>query len=81
MTVNSRLILSRRCYAQALCLCLLALLLSACYVAKPAAEPPPVVEVHGTGTVLRTIQVNMKSTVKNAKLGMSAITPSGLKAS
>lgn len=66
---------------KSLCFCLLALLLSACYVAKPADEPPPVVEVHGTSTVLRTIQVNMRSTVKNAKLGMSATTPSGLKAS
>lgn len=48
--------------------CLL-LVLSACNIVKPAEEPPPIVEVQGTGTVLKTIQVDVKATTQNAKLG------------
>ena len=61
--------------------CALALLLNACYVAQPDEELPPVVEVQGSSTTLRTIQVAMKTTMRNPKLGMSATTPDGLKAS
>ena len=60
--------------------CALALLLNACYVAQPEEDLPPVVEVQGSG-VLRTIQVAMKTTMQNPKLGMSATTPNGLVAS
>ncbi len=61
--------------------CTLALILTACFVAQPEEDLPPVVEVQGSGKVLKTIQVAMKTSVRNSKLGVSATTPDGLKTS
>lgn len=58
----------------------LLLVLVAC--GSPAtSDIPPTIEVQGASATLKTVQLNMKVTVKNTRLGISTSTPTGLRAS